>query len=129
MPNSALTRTVRVVAAYLAANKCPQTDVPTLIERVHAALTRTPAPSKTLAPPALTPKQIAASITPDFLISFENGKPFRTLRRHLAQKGMTPDAYRAKWGLPDSYPMTAANYSRLRSKLAKQAGLGSNRRA
>ena len=71
MPNSALTRTVRVVTAYLAANKCPQADVPTLIERVHAALTRTSAPSKTLAPPALTQKQIAASITPDFLISFE----------------------------------------------------------
>lgn len=104
MPNSALTRTVRVVTAYLAANKCPQTDVPTLIERVHAAFTRTPAPSKTLAPPALTAKQIAASITPDFLISFERG-------------------------LPNSYPMTAANYSRLRSKLAKQAGLGRKRRA
>lgn len=130
MPKSALTNTARIVAAYLAANKYPRADIPALIRNVHAALTRAPDPSDASiaqTPPAPTPKQIAASITHDFLISFENGKRFRTLRRHLRVQGMTPKDYRAKWGLPDSYPMTAPGYSAIRSQLAKKAGLGSPR--
>jgi predicted transcriptional regulator len=75
--------------------------------------------------PALMPRpQVRRSITPDALISFEDGKPYRTLRLHLASRGLTPEAYREKWGLPADYPMIAPNYSALRSEMAKSLGLG-----
>ena len=68
--------------------------------------------------------EIRRSITPDALISFEDGKPHKQLKRHLATRGMTPNDYRAKWGLPTDYPMVAANSSAVRSALAKKIGLG-----
>jgi predicted transcriptional regulator len=67
---------------------------------------------------------IKKSITPNHIFSLEDGKPYRTLRRHLNRLGLTPDAYRAKWSLPKNYPMTAPNYSQARSELAKKIGLG-----
>jgi predicted transcriptional regulator len=81
-------------------------------------------------PPArrLTPAQIRKSITPEALISFEDGKPYKTLRRNLSVKGLTPEQYREKWGLPTDYPMVAANYSAARSQMAKDLGLGNRRR-
>lgn len=74
--------------------------------------------------PKATPAQIKASITPDALVSFEDGKPYKSMKRHLTGRGLTPDAYRAKWGLPADYPMTAPSYSATRSRLAKANGLG-----
>lgn len=71
-----------------------------------------------------SPDEIRASITPDALISFEDGKPYKTLKRHLTKRGMTADGYRQKWGLPSDYPMTAPNYSAMRSQMAKDIGLG-----
>ena len=75
-----------------------------------------------------TPAQIKKSITPDALISFEDGKPYKTLRRHLTLRGLTPEAYRAKHGLSADYPMTSASYSAQRSELARALGLGNNRK-
>ena len=67
---------------------------------------------------------IKRSVTPDFLISLEDGKQYKSLKRHLAGRGLTPDQYRDKWGLPRDYPMVAANYAAQRSELAKKIGLG-----
>ena len=67
---------------------------------------------------------IRKTVTPDFLISLEDGRRYRTLKRHLAGRGLTPEQYRAKWGLPPDYPMVAANYAAQRSELAKSIGLG-----
>jgi predicted transcriptional regulator len=73
--------------------------------------------------------QIEQSITADGLISFEDGRTYRALKRHLAGRGLTPEQYRAKWGLPDDYPMVCASFSAKRSELAKRFGLGSNANA
>ena len=72
---------------------------------------------------------IRKSITPDRLISLEDGRPYQSLKRHLAARGLTPEAYRAKWGLPPSYPMVAPNYAQRRSDLAKARGFGQRRPA
>jgi predicted transcriptional regulator len=76
----------------------------------------------------LTKTEIDRSITPDHLISFEDGKPYKTLRRHLTLFGLTPEQYRTKWGLPADYPIVSPNYSETRSQLAKSLGLGQQRR-
>ena len=76
-----------------------------------------------------TPAQIRKSITPDGLISFEDGKSYKTLKRHLSTKGLTLDQYREKWGLPRDYPSVAPNYSAARSQMAKQLGLGQRMRS
>ena len=71
---------------------------------------------------------IRKSLTPDFLVRLDDGKKFKSMRRHLATLGMSPDRYRAKWGLPSDYPMVAPNYAAARSELAKQSGLGQIRK-
>ncbi|RYF12465.1 MAG: MucR family transcriptional regulator, partial [Oxalobacteraceae bacterium] len=76
-----------------------------------------------------TPAQVKKSITPDALISFEDGKPYKTLRRHLSLRGLSAEAYRAKYGLPADYPMTCTSYSAQRSELARSLGLGNYRKA
>jgi predicted transcriptional regulator len=76
----------------------------------------------------LTPAQIRKSITPDALISFIDGRPYKTLKRHLSGNGMTIEQYRERYGLPRDYPSTAASYSAQRSALAKSLGLGNQRR-
>jgi predicted transcriptional regulator len=114
-----------IVAAYVAHNALSSTDLPKLIADVHLAL-------KTLgteAAPAIDEPQKAAvsirkSVTPDYLICLEDGKKFKSLKRHLLQLGMTPAQYREKWKLPPDYPMVAPNYSATRSALAKSLGLG-----
>jgi predicted transcriptional regulator len=117
--------TAEVVSAYVSENPVRPADLPDLLTSVHAALTGLGKGNAT-APPAqkLTPAQIRKSIRPDALISFEDGKLYKTLRRHLTIRGLTPEAYREKWGLPRDYPMTAASYSETRSALAKNLGLG-----
>ena len=75
------------------------------------------------------PVSIRKSVTDEYLISLEDGKQYQSLKRHLAKRGLTPDEYRAKWGLPHDYPMTAPGYSARRSELAKSIGLGSLRKS
>ena len=113
-----------VVAAYVTKNSVRTGDLPALIASVHAAFVGLGKPQAS-EPEKPTPRvPIRKSITPDHLISLEDGKPYRTLKRHLARRGLTPDQYRAKWGLPADYPMTAPNYSKKRSELARGFGLG-----
>jgi len=107
-------------------------DLPNIIRTIYGALRDADGPRIDAAPaaPAVPPgekptaEQIRDSITDDALISFEDGKPYKMLRRHLGFVGLTPQAYRKKWGLPNDYPMTAVNYSATRSALAKSFGLG-----
>jgi predicted transcriptional regulator len=88
----------------------------------------TAAPTAT-EPEVLTPAvPIRKSINPDFLVCLDDGRKFKSLKRHLASLGMTPDQYRAKWNLPADYPMVASNYAATRSALAKKIGLGQNRK-
>jgi predicted transcriptional regulator len=121
---------VDIVAAYVSNNSVPASELPGLIGGIHAALnsltTQGRATNSTVE--KLSPSQIRKSITNDHLVSFEDGKPYKTLRRHLTLRGLTPEAYREKWGLPRDYPMTAASYSAQRSELARALGLGQQRR-
>ncbi|MGH1573784.1 MucR family transcriptional regulator [Methylobacterium sp. P31] len=122
--------TAGLVSAYVANNPVPVSELATLIASTHAALSGLGQRNASEAPEVekLTPAQIRKSITHDALISFEDGKPYKALRRHLTMRGLTPEAYREKWGLPRDYPMTAASYSETRSALAKSLGLGQQRR-
>ncbi|BAQ49489.1 MucR family transcriptional regulator [Methylobacterium aquaticum] len=117
----------QVVAAYVAHNSVPVAELPGLIASTHAALAGlgTPAPVEEKSVP---PVPIRKTVTPDHLISLEDGKPYKSLKRHLTTRGLTPDEYRRKWGLPHDYPMVAANYAAQRSELAKASGLGQIRR-
>jgi len=122
--------TTDIVAAYVSNNSVPVADLPTLLSGVHAALAGLGDPSASAEPKAekLTAAQIRKSITPDALISFLDGKPYKTLKRHLSGNGLTIEQYRERFGLPRDYPSTAANYSAQRSALAKSLGLGNQRR-
>jgi predicted transcriptional regulator len=118
---------VRIVAAYVGNNHVGRDDLGSLIQLVHGALNMTPeageAPVE--AAPLKPAVSIKKSITPDYIICLEDGKSFKSLKRHLASHyDLTPDEYRRKWGLPSDYPMVAANYSAQRSQLAKSLGLG-----
>ncbi|MGJ0393901.1 MAG: MucR family transcriptional regulator [Methylocystis sp.] len=134
-PNSEDQNTVElaagIVAAFVSHNSLPVAELPGLIASVDAALRRlasgaTATPTVEEKPEPAVP--IRKSITPDHLICLDDGKKFKSLRRHLATLGMTPDQYRAKWGLPPDYPMVAPNYAAQRSDLAKQMGLGQARK-
>lgn len=120
--------TTGIVSAYVSKNHLPASDLPGLVGTVYGALNGLAlgiAPrAAEEAPEPLTPAEIRKSIKPDALISFLDGKPYKTLRRHLAAHGLTPESYRAKFGLPSDYPMTAPGYSAKRSQLAKALGLG-----
>ena len=119
--------TADVVAAYVTKNSVRPLDLPELIASVHAALKGLNAPQ--VEPEKLQPPvSIKKSVTPDFIISLEDGRPYKSLRRHLTGRGLTPDQYREKWGLPRDYPMVAPNYAKHRSELAKSLGLGQLRR-
>jgi predicted transcriptional regulator len=122
--------TTGIVSAYVSNNHVQSAELAALIAATHAALLGIGQGSTASAPAVekLTPSQIRKSITPDALISFEDGKPYKTLRRHLTIRGLTPEAYREKWGLPRDYPMTSASYSEQRSKLALALGLGNQRK-
>lgn len=115
--------TSEVVAAYLSSNQVPAGDVPAVIADVYGSLSnlgKEPMKAEPLKPPV----SIKRSITPDYLISLEDGKQYKSLKRHLAGRGMTPEDYRTKWGLPRDYPMVAPSYAAQRSELAKKMGLG-----
>lgn len=116
--------TAEIVASYVEKNSISANDLPALIKSIHHTLTNIEAPAAPEAV-ALTPAvPIKKSITPDFIISLEDGRKFKSMKRYLAGKGMTPDQYRAKWGLPNNYPMVAPNYAAVRSSMAKSLGLG-----
>jgi len=113
-----------VVAAYVSNNPLPAAALPDLIASVHVSLSglRRPATSPVEPQmPAVNPKK---SVFPDYIVSLEDGRKFKSMKRHLGLLGMTPDEYRAKWGLPHDYPMVAPDYSNRRSALAKASGLG-----
>jgi len=122
--------TADIVSAYVSNNRVPPAEMPTLLASVHAAvagLGSAPASEKP-AVQKLTPAQIRKSITPEALISFIDGKSYKTLKRHLTGNGLTIEQYRERFGLPHDYPSTAASYSEQRSALAKSLGLGLQRR-
>jgi predicted transcriptional regulator len=119
--------TSRIVSAFLSRNVLPVEEIAPLTDLVHRALSDivngAPAPEPVVIQEPAVP--IKKSITPDFIICLEDGLKFKSLRRHLgARYNMTPEAYRAKWGLPIDYPMVAPNYAAKRSELAKVSGLG-----
>src|SRR4051812_6723939 len=119
-------RTADVVAAYVANNSVAAADLPQLIASVHQTFGALLSPPPEEKPTPRIP--IKKSITPDHLISLEDGKPYKSLKRHLGRYGLTPVEYRMKWGLPPDYPMVAPNYAKQRSELAKSLGLGQQRR-
>jgi len=119
-----------IVSAYVSNNTVPASELPALIADVHRALNNThsgmnepePEPLK----PAVNPKK---SVFPDYIICLEDGKKFKSLKRHLrTHYDLSPEEYREKWGLPADYPMVAPNYAAARSALAKKMGLGQQRR-
>jgi predicted transcriptional regulator len=119
--------TADIVSAYVSNSSVSVADLPALIQQVHKALIGIADAGSTpeAAPPAAPAVSIKKSITPDFLICLEDGRKFKSLKRHLRTKyNMSPEEYRAKWGLPKDYPMVAPNYAKARSDLAKQMGLG-----
>ncbi|MGC1304570.1 MAG: MucR family transcriptional regulator [Caulobacteraceae bacterium] len=123
--SEAVELTADIVSAYVTNNSVAATDLPKLIQQVHDALTQAASGPQVEPAPPLTPAvPVKKSVTPDYLISLEDGRKYKSLKRHLNTRGMTPDEYRAKWGLPKDYPMVAANYSAQRSNLAKTLGLG-----
>ena len=122
--------TANIVSAYLRNHSVPAADIPALISQVHTALQRVsngePQASTEPLKPAVPVKK---SINPDFIICLEDGKKFKSLKRHLrTQYNMTPEQYRDKWGLPPDYPMVAPNYAVARLQLAKKMGLGQQAR-
>ena len=122
--------TTEIVAAYIGANTVHAADLPRLIETVYEALNSLSDREIGAAAEALAPAvPIKRSVTPDHIVCLEDGKKFKSLKRHLRTRyGMTPDEYRIRWGLPHDYPMVAPNYARERSNLAKRMGLGHGRR-
>jgi len=119
-----------IVSAYVSNNSVPSSDLASLINDVHSALLRVG--GGTVEVPVEAPKPaipVKKSVTPDYIVCLEDGKKFKSLKRHLrTQYNMTPEQYREKWGLPVDYPMVAPNYAKARSELAKEMGLGQQRR-
>jgi predicted transcriptional regulator len=122
--------TAGIVSAFVSNNSVSAGDIPALINQVHTALLRVSSSAKDVSAEPLKPAvSVKKSITPDYIICLEDGKKFKSLKRHLrTQYNVTPEQYREKWGLPADYPMVAPNYAAARSKLAKDMGLGQQRR-
>ena len=121
--------TVEIVSAYVSNNTVPVHELPNLINEIHQALSRAssnaPMPDREELKPAISVKK---SVNPDFIICLEDGKKFKSLKRHLrTHYNLSPEEYREKWNLPHDYPMVAPNYAAARSDLAKKMGLGTRR--
>ena len=125
-----ITQTADIVSAYVSNNTVPASEIPALISQVHSALMRVSRGHGDMPTEPLKPAiSVKKSITPDHIVCLEDGKKFKSLKRHLrTQYNMTPEQYREKWGLPPDYPMVAPNYAAARSQLAKKMGLGQQRR-
>jgi predicted transcriptional regulator len=118
-----------IVSAYVSKNSVPVAELPNLIASVHTSLTNL-GQAASVEPEKLTPPvPIKKTVTPDYLISLEDGRQYKSLKRHLSTRGLSPEEYRRKWGLPHDYPMVAANYAAMRSEVAKSSGLGRPRQA
>ena len=115
-----------IVSAYVTKNPLPMSDLPALINELHAALvTVASGPAEPAAEARKPAVSIRRCITPDYIICLDDGKKFKSLKRHLrTQYDLTPEQYRERWGLPPGYPMVAPNYAKARSELAKEMGLG-----
>jgi len=124
-----LETTAHIVAAYLEKNRIPTNQIAVLIALVSSKLAALSSPVAVVAEQPKPPMNPKKTISPDFIISLENGKPYKSLKRHLGLRGLTPFQYREKWGLPADYPMVAPNYSAARSALAVKIGLGRKRPA
>jgi predicted transcriptional regulator len=128
--SSLMELTADIVSAYVSNNSVPSADIPALMGQIHSALKRVSggqaaAPAEPLKPAV----PVKRSINSDFIVCLEDGLKFKSLKRHLRTRyNMTPDQYREKWALPPDYPMVAPNYAAARSQLAKQMGLGQQRR-
>jgi predicted transcriptional regulator len=130
-PTALLEMTVDVVAAYVTRNHIQVGDMPNLIASVHRSLAgmgSTPKATEEVEKP-VPPISIKKSLMDDYLVSLEDGKRYKSLKRHLSRHGLSPSEYRAKWGLPTDYPMVAPAYARKRSELAKSIGLGNLRKS
>jgi predicted transcriptional regulator len=130
MPNY-IELTADIVSAYLANNTVSSSDIPSLISDIHMALVKVSAGQDipVVSEPAKPAVPVKKSITSDYVICLEDGKKFKSLKRHLRTAyNMSPEQYREKWGLPQDYPMVAPNYAEARSQLAKQMGLGQKRK-
>src|SRR5215204_3452524 len=120
-----------IVSAFVSNNSVPVAELPALIGNVHAAATgvthgAAEKPKEELRPAV----SIKKSVQPDYIVCLDDGRRFKSLKRHLRTTyNLTPEQYRAKWGLPASYPMVAPNYAAARSELARQMGLGARRKA
>lgn len=126
-----ITLTADIVSAYVSNNHVQSIELPKLLSDVHEAIIGVSGANGVAVdagPPKATAPEIRRSVSPDYLISFEDGKQYKTLRRHLTLRGLSPEQYRAKWGLPPDYPMTSQSYSEQRSELARALGLGQQRR-
>ena len=119
-----------IVSAYVSNNSVTASELPGLINEVFVALTRVGTPIAEVASEPLKPAvSVKKSVNTDYIICLEDGKKFKSLKRHLrTQYNMSPEQYREKWGLPADYPMVAPNYAAARSRLAKEMGLGQQRR-
>ncbi|GGB50652.1 transcriptional regulator [Roseibium aquae] len=122
--------TADIVSAYVSNNTVASTDLPHLINEVYGALQRTSTAAMEPEPEPLKPAvPVKKSVMPDYIICLEDGKKFKSLKRHLrTHYDMTPDEYREKWDLGPDYPMVAPNYAAARSELAKKMGLGQQRK-
>ena len=125
-PSDLMPLVADVVSAFVSNNTVSATDLPGLISQVHNALQQTaggqPEPQAETQKPAVS---VRRSVHPDYIVCLADGRHFKSLKRHLqAEHNMTPQEYRAKWGLPRDYPMVAPNYAQARSEMAKQIGLG-----
>ena len=120
-------RVADLVSAYVSRNAVPAGELPGIVSAVHRALTALPGQPPAQAAPVIdrpSAQEIRQSVQPAGLVSFLDGKSYKTLKRHLSKFGLDPDSYRARFGLPADYPMVAAQYAERRSSLAKQLGFG-----
>ncbi|QND58004.1 MucR family transcriptional regulator [Mesorhizobium huakuii] len=116
--------TAEIVSAFVSNNPIPAASLPDLIASVHKSMSGLSRPVAGLAEPQTPAVNPRKSVFPDYIVSLEDGRKFKSMKRHLGLLGMTPKEYRAKWSLPSDYPMVAPNYAATRSALAKASGLG-----
>lgn len=129
-PKGFVDLTAAIVSAYVSNNTTSAAEIPALISQIHAALVRVAnGAAEVAAEPSKPAVSVKKSMTSEYLVCLEDGKRFKSLKRHLrTQYNMSPEQYREKWGLPADYPMVAPNYAVARSQLAKKMGLGQQRR-
>ena len=125
----ALEMTTGIVSSFVSNNTLPAAELPALIRSVHTAITTLSGENKAATETLSPAVPVAKSVTPDFLICLEDGRKLKMLKRYLRSRyDMTPEEYRERWDLPADYPMVAPNYAKLRSKHAKDIGLGKKKK-